>query len=119
MTLNQAIAMRQRQAKLMGQRMSRRRMIEIDAEGRATLRLGWLNDVGLTRIEDGDDPTVDMTDMPAGIDVFERTAPDDTVDELHPAPTADEIKAAAGGLGCRHVDRGDCADGTTVYWMVI
>ena len=102
MTLEEAIALRLRQSRLMGQRLSRRRMIEVDADGRAVLRLGWINDAGLARVEAGDDPQIDMKGLPPGIEVHEWTAPDDTIDALDPPPTiAAELPEISVSAICR------------------
>lgn len=118
MTLAQAIAFRLHQATLMGQRLSRRRMVEIDAAGPATLRLGWSNDSALAPVQHGDVPDLDLRDLPRGIEVAEWSAPSDTIDALDPAPTEADIKAAAASLGCRWVDRGEARDGSLTYWLI-
>lgn len=116
MTLSDAIKMRQRQAALVGWRLSKRRMIEIDANGSAKLILGWLDHRGMAPA-DPHDPTIDQRDLPPSISVSEWTALPDTVDAIIRPSEADIIDAAT-ALGCRHVDRGYRNDGTIVYWMI-
>lgn len=115
MTLREAIEMRLRQARLVGWRLSKRRQVELVA-GHATLTLGWLDDRGLH--EAGPDTRdLDLTDMPEGVTALEWSSLPDTRDLIE-IPSAEEIKAAATALGCRHVDRGDRSDGAVIYWMV-
>lgn len=117
MTLNEALTTRLRQRWLMGQRLSRRRQIEISADGAATLRLGWLwcNNHGLQPATIDNAPDVDLARVPAGVSVLVWSSPDDTEDTIDPPPTPAEIAHAAVQLGSRHIERHQCDDWTTYH----
>lgn len=116
LTLDEALTMRLRQARLVNWRMSKRRMIERNGQA-WQLMLGWHDDSGWAP-PDPDDPEIDTTDMPAGVSCSVWSAPPDTIDAIQPPSEAD-IKTAAARLGCRYVDRGDMGDGRVVYYMVV
>lgn len=115
MTLQEAIDYRLRQAKLTGWRLSRRRHIEIEADGTCRLRLGWLDNTEL-RKADADEPDIDTTGLES-VTAYIYSPPPDTVDVIEPAPTESDIQQAAADLGCRYLDRGK-EQGRTVYWMI-
>lgn len=127
MTLTEAIAMRQRQAALVGWRLTKRRQIEIARDGHATLTLSWSDGqpVDLRPVDPDDPPTIagdhaitiDMTHIPRGVSVSVWTALPDTHDRIDP-PDMAELRAAAQMTGSRHIDRGRRSDGVTIWYLV-
>lgn len=113
--LAQVIEMELRKASLMGNRLSRRRMIRIAPDGTAWLVLGWRNDAGLARVHEGDDPHIDASDLPDGVEISVWRAPADTVTQIAPPGEQDIRDAMRLMLQCDWIDRCDSADGWRVY----
>lgn len=122
-TLAQAIERRVAQARLVGWQMSRRRHIIIHPDGlHATLQLGWRTANSIQPAEPGAQRigehtiTVDLDNLPKGVEVCEWTALPDTEDLIE-VPTRAEMLQAATSIGCRYLDH-MVGDGINTYCMV-
>jgi hypothetical protein len=125
LTLSEAIDRRLKQYKPLGWTPNRRRQIEVH-DGLAVLTLGWLAADGSPGIwNNPDDKTlirdkmvsVDIENRPEGVSAPSWSALQDTIDYIV-VPSDEDVRAAAQSLNCRHVDKGESVDGTTIYWLV-
>lgn len=116
-TINQ-IARARDMARLMGWRECRVVAITVD-DGRAELRIRYLMGP-MHKVRPGDPEdgmSIDMTDMPAGVDVLSQEAPPDDVFALPGRLAEDDVRAISAALGRPDITRGDRSDGVTIYWM--
>jgi len=120
-TLTEAISTRLRQARLVGWRVGAKKQITIE-DGRATLVLSWVNDVGMAKAERGSRQrigdhivTIDMDKVPKTVDVFEWSALPHTKDQIA-VPSDDDVRAAAKILGADAIDIGE-ATGLRIYYL--
>ena len=120
-TLAEAISTRLRQAGLVGWRVGAKKQITVE-DGRATLVLSWINDVGLAKVERGarqrighHTVSIDVDKVPETVEALEWSALPDTTDQISP-PSDDDVRAAARALGAGAIDVGEAA-GLRIYYL--
>ena len=119
--LIEAISTRLRQASLVGWRVGAKKQITIE-DGRATLVLSWVNDVGMAKAERGSRQrigdhiiSIDLDKIPENVEALEWSALPHTTDQIA-IPSDADVRAAAKTLGASTIDVGE-APGLRIYYL--